>query len=493
MHVGNPGNQSPLSLLGDSFRSDHDPDAGNVSGRSNAPSSTGATYMGSTRWVNTVVGVADPEHSPNAVALRAKLQQLFEPHITGQNREAFQQLIDQRAIRLNEMGETPESVEATLAKGQKLDRLSQGVVGAARSVPFAIASRLIDTVPGLTAFAKTPQMVGFIAGLFSGAVDTVGGGSGLLKKATSDTQWLTAKPEQLEAVMADAAKAREPGLGRTAAEVTVAFQTYSLRNVLRIGTAAVGADKLSEKGAAELDSWMSAAGGVAAGVASYAGLNAVSEQNHRVGPEYLLGRQDWEAQYTALKEVNPWKDPLINGGKRLLQIPVDATTETLASIRNLGTATNLTLSVGILGGGFAGAVAAKVAATEAAQKAGIGAVGTAAIGQAVNTAVSAPVFGVWTAAAVLGGPVFDKAASLIQEKAGSLLDQAANRLHGRPSGSQPLPSEPHDDTKLETMEGGGQPPSGTNETGDHVVLEIVEEEEGQHHRQPPLNAAERNV
>ena len=43
MHIGNSGNQSPLSLLGDSFRSDHDPDAGNVSGRSNAPSSTGAT------------------------------------------------------------------------------------------------------------------------------------------------------------------------------------------------------------------------------------------------------------------------------------------------------------------------------------------------------------------------------------------------------------------------------------------------------------------
>lgn len=58
------------------------------------------------------------------------------------------------------MGETPESVEATLAKGQKLDRLSKGVVGAMNSVPFGAASRLLDTVPALTAFASGPAMVG---------------------------------------------------------------------------------------------------------------------------------------------------------------------------------------------------------------------------------------------------------------------------------------------------------------------------------------------
>ena len=491
MHIGNSGNQSPLSLLGDSFRSDHDPDAGNVSGRSNAPSSTGANYMGSTRWVNAVVGIADPEHSPNSVALRAKLNQLFEPHITGQNREAFQQLIDQRAIRLNEMGETPESVEATLAKGQWLDRVSKATVGTVRSVPFAIASRLLDTVPGLTAMASTPAMVGFVAGVFSGAFDCIG--DGLLKRATSDTQWLTAKPDELETVMADAAKAREPSSMRTTLEVGAAFQTYSLRNVLRTGAAALAAEKMSPKGAAELDSWMATAGGPVAGGAAYLAWNRMDENNHRIGAEYLLGRRDWETRYTALKEVNPWKDPLINGGKRLLKLPVDMATDGLQSIRKFGTATSVVQNLGALGGGFAGVISARAAVAKAAEKAGVGPVAQAAISHTVNTFASAPVYFAWTSGAVLAGAAADKAASLIQEKAGSLLDQAANRLHGRPSGSEPLPSEPHDDTELETMEGGGQPPSGTNETGDHVVLEIVEEEEGQHHRQPPLNAAERNV
>ena len=65
----------------------------------------------------------------------------------------------------------------------------------------------------------------------------------MLKKATSDTQWLTAKPEELETVMANAAKAREPSLARTTGEVGLAFQTYSLRNVLRTGMAAIGAEK----------------------------------------------------------------------------------------------------------------------------------------------------------------------------------------------------------------------------------------------------------
>ncbi len=487
MHIGNSGNQSPLSLLGDSFRSDHDPDGGNVSGRSNAPSSTGATYMGSTRWVNTVIGVEAPEHSPNAVALRAKLHQLFEPHITGQNRQAFGQLIDQRAIRLNEMGETPESVEATLAKGQKLDRLSKAVVGTVRSVPFAIASRLLDTVPGLTAMATTPAMVGFVAGVFSGAFDCIG--DGLVKRATSDTQWLTAKQDELESVMADAAKAREPSSMRTTLEVGAAFQTYSLRNVLRTGAAALATEKMSPKGAAELDSWMATAGGPVAGGAAYLVWNRMDEKNHRTGPEYLLGRRDWEASYKALKEVNPWKDPLINGGKRLLKMPVDVATDGLQSIRKFGTATSVVQNLGALGGGFAGVLSARAAVTKAAEKAGMGPVAQAAISHTVNTFASAPVYFAWTSGAVLAGAAADKAASFIQEKAGSAFDRAANYLHGRPSGSQPLPTEPHDDIALARMEE-GHALSEAAGASDHIVLEIVEEEP---HQQSPLNAAERHV
>ena len=457
----------------------------------------------------------------NAVALRAKLHKLFEPHITEQNREAFTQLIDQRAIRLNELGETPESVEATLAKGQQLDRVSPVVVGAVRSVPFGAASRLLDTVPALTAFASGPVMIGFAAGTIAGVANTVG--VGVLKRATSDTQWLTAKPEELEPVMADAAKARELSPLRSTLEASANLQTFTLRNALRTGVAALTMTNVPDKKEAEspaetadrtakekhnatiknTDSWISASGSVAAGGASALIQQGINEHYHRTGPEYLLGRQDWEAQYTALKEVNPLKDPLINAGKRLAQFPVDIATDSLEAPRKVFTASSLLENVGMLGGGFAAVSAAQAAAKKTATDAGLGEPAVEAVGQAVNTVLSTPVFAGWAGASIMTGSAADKAVNYLQENTSSLLSQAANYLHGRPAGSQPLPAEPNDDAALEMMEQGLQqpqnvagdaPPVGT--TSGHIVLDIVEEEpRSPVAEQPshPLNNAERNV
>lgn len=408
---------SPAPLLEISVQQSSDPgspwlvsagSAGDVSGRSS---------------VNAVTG--SPEHSPNAQAIYNKLTSIFEPHITGQNRLDFQMLIEQRATRLNDLGETPQSIEAVLAKGQKLDRVAQAAVGTVRSVPFGIASRMLDTVPALTSFARTPAQIGYTAGLFSGAVDSYGGGGGVLKKATSDTQWLAAKPDDLEPVMARAAKDKQPGLGRVAVEVGAAFQTYSLRNVLRIGAAALSTHTLGNKGAAEVDSWLAATGSPVAGAAAYAALQHLNEKNHRVGPEYLLGRRDWEAQYMALKDTNPWTAPLANAGKRLAKVPLDMATDSLEAIRTLGNATDLIKSAGVLGGGFAGILAAKSAATEAATRHGLPEPAVAAIGQAVNTLASAPVFATWTTADVMTGAALDKAVETLQEQVPGLAGRTA--------------------------------------------------------------------
>lgn len=478
---------------GESFRTTH----------GSFRSGVGGTEGASTSTVNVVTGVEDPANSPNAHALREKLTRFFEPHVTEQNREAFTQLIEQRATRLNEMGETPEGVEATLAKGQWLDRVSQGVAGAVKSVPFGAASRLLDTVPALTAFASGPAMIGFVAGTISGVADTVGGG--VLKRATSDIHWLSAKPEELDPVMADAAKAREPSPLRSTLEASANLQTFTLRNALRTGVAAAMTTDVPDKKATETpaetadrtakekhnanardtDSKISASGSVAAGGASALIQQGINEHYHRTGPEYLLGRQDWEAQYTALKEVNPLKDPLINGGKRLAQIPVDMMTDGLEATRNFFTATSLVQNVGMLGGGFAAVEALKDVAGKSMEKAGFGEPAVATTKQAINTVAAAPVFAGWAGASIMTGSAADKAVNYLQENTSSLLNQAATYLHGRPSGSQPIPA---DDTALENMEE-GRPQQNTTGNDQPVVAAHDQEHPEIVTEQPPTTTA----
>lgn len=548
MHINSPSHSPFLAQDtersdGESFRTAHgsmraEGDSDSTNGGSfrtthgSFRSEVGGAAGASTGGVEVVVGVADPANSPNAHALREKLTKFFEPHITEQNREAFTQLIQQRATRLNEMGETPESVEATLSKGQNLDRVSRGVVGAVNSVPFGAASRLLDTVPALTAFASGPAMVGLVGGTMAGVANTVG--VDLLKRATGDTQWLTAKPEQLDPVMAEAAKTREPGQLRATLESSLNLQTFTVRNLLRTGVAAMTMTNVPDKKESETptetadrtakekhnanaknnDSWISASGSVVSGGASAAIQQGIDEHYHRTGPEYLLGRQDWETQYTALKDVNPFKDPLINAGKRLAQLPVDIATDTLSATRKAFTASALMENVGMLGGGFAAVSVAQAAAKQKAAEAGLGERGVDVVGQAVNAALGGPVFAAWAGASIMTGPAADKAASFLQENASALLGQAADYLHGRPSGSQPLPT---DDIALQNMEE-GIPQQSTTGNGQPVVahqdqnrLEIVTEEpptvtdtgqpsasgQGEVAMVPvdstPLNAAERNV
>ncbi len=496
---------------GESFRTTH----------GSFRSEVGGTEGASTSTVAVVTGVEDPANSPNAHALREKLTRLFAPHVTEQNRGAFTQLIEQRATRLNEMGETPQSIESTLAKGQMLDRVSRGASGALNSVPFGAASRMLDTVPAVLAPFAGPAMIGLAAGTIAGVANTVG--VGVLKRATSDTQWLTAKPEQLDPVMADAAKTREPSQLRATVESSLNLQTFTLRNALRTGLAGLTMTNVPEKKEAETpaetkdrtakekhnvnvkntDSWISANGSVVSGGASALIQQGIDEHYHRTGPEYLLGRQDWEAQYTALKEVNPLKDPLINGGKRLAQIPVDIMTDGLEATRKVFTASALMENVGMLGGGFAAVSVAQAAAKKTATDAGLGEPAVEAVSQAVNTALGGPVFAAWAGASIMTGPAADKAANYLQDTASSLLGQAANYLHGRPSGSQPLPIEPNSDEALEMVEQGLQPPQNTTgdtpptgTTNDHIALDIREEEPhptGTEQPSHPLNNAERNV
>nr|WP_298116402.1 hypothetical protein [uncultured Pseudomonas sp.] len=466
---------------GESFRTTHGSFRSEVGGAAGA----------STSAVAVVTGVEDPANSPNAHALREKLTRFFEPHVTEQNRGAFTQLIEQRATRLNEMGETPQSIEATLAKGQMLDRVSRPLAGFVNSIPYGAASAKLSTIPALSPDHKV--LSSFTGGVFGGAMDKVAGGTGLLKNATSDTLWLSAKPDELEPVMADAAKAREPSLARKAGEAALTIQTFSLMGVAH--TALVPAAlKMTEKAAAAMTTTINVAGTPILGAASSSAQHHINESNHRVGPEYLLGKQDWEASYTALKNYSA-RDAMTNLGKRTAQLPVDIATNGLQAIRDFGNAGSLLQNVGGLGGGYALTTLAREGIKKQAEKHGLGDLATGLIDKTAATIGNAASFAAWSAASVAGDTLADRASSFIR-------DNAANYLHGRPAGSQPVPTEPHDDG-LEMTAQGLQPPQNAaghaptaSTTNDHVVLDIVEEEPhptGTEQPSHPLNNAERNV
>ncbi len=350
---------------------------------------------------------------PHWMPIADQLRDIFRPHFDGTNDAQFEILIQQRAERLQAMGETPATVAAVLAKGANRDRLAQATVGFVRSVPFGIASRLFDVKQALTAFAKTPAQIGSVVGAGSGAADTFGGT--LLGKATSNTQWLAASPDHLEPVMAQAHKAAQPSLGRLAAEVSLAFQTYSLRNVIRTGVAPLAVHAAGAATAANVDSWIASVGGPLAGAAAYMAMQHMNETHHRTGAEYLLGRTDWEDQFKLLKQ-STWTDPLVGTGKRAAKLlVVDLATETLAATRSLFTATNLIKNVGALAGGFAGVLTAQTAVGKAATDAGYTEAAVAAVKRAASTVLSAPVYAMWTTADVMAGPTINAVAGHLQQ------------------------------------------------------------------------------
>ncbi|WP_190275194.1 hypothetical protein [Collimonas fungivorans] len=355
---------------------------------------------------------------PNKEAISAQLLDIFAPHINERNLEAFALLIDERASRLDEKGETPATIHQILSKGTNMDRVAQASVGFIRSVPFGIASRLMDVKQVLTAAAKTPAQVGAVVGAFSGAADTVG--ATILEKSTSNTQWMKVDAEQLEPVMAEA-KGATGNLLKQALEISVSFQTYTGRNILRNTVVPTVVKKAGVAAAAEVDSWIAAAGGPVAGAAAYAAMNAFNEKKHRVGPEYLLGRPDWEEHFDSLKNAT-WTGAGANGLKRAARLPVDIALDTLGGARELFTAKRL-LTNGVLAGGFAGVSAAKTAAGVAAKKAGMNPAGISAIKETVGTLASAPVFAAWTMTDVLADTAIGKA-SEAANKLGNMIHQS---------------------------------------------------------------------
>ncbi|MBC3349510.1 type III effector protein RopAA [Pseudomonas sp. SWRI196] len=350
-------------------------------------------------------------------AIKAQLTRVFEPHINGANRQAFEALIDDRSRTLANDGETTQSVDAVLTKGSRLDRASHDTVGFLRSVPFGAASIALDFAPAVTGNGSitAPLALSAIAGLVSSASDTVG--NGLIKRATSDTQWLVAENADLEPVMQEAAKAVKPSLTTQAAEGSMTFQTFTARNVLRTVVQPVVTKTVDAQTGSKVDSVIAAIGSPLSGMAAYDLQHSIDKSKHRVGPEYLLGRQDWHQRFKDLKDYGVGGAAL-GIAKRVGRLPLDIARDGSKSLQALVTPTGLVSGIGALAGGITAIGMAQTAAVNAARQAGISPAGVAAVGKATVTATMAPVVAAWVTTGVLTQPLADKASAALDRLTG---------------------------------------------------------------------------
>ncbi|MGF6207677.1 hypothetical protein ABH906_003683 [Pseudomonas frederiksbergensis] len=372
--------------------------------------------------------VAITPGSPEALAgLKTQMTELFRGDRTEENGAEMDALANGRANKLHEMGFTPAAIEGLLDKAERMDRVTVPTQGAVGGLPFGVVTVVLDKVPGVTADAAgNPGYTGYIAGSMSGAADVVG--AGLLTKATEDSLWLKAPADKLEDIMAASQKTKsEANPLKQAGQSATALQTFTVRNVARLGVAAALNATLGPKAAAAADTAIGSAGGMVAG-AGY----AVIMHNHQkaaglVGGAQLFGRKDWEEQVIELRDCSPSK-PYINGAKRAAKFPLDVATDTLSSVRKVFEGGNLLTNGGALAGGFAVTGIARNAAKTAALNHGLPAGAVAAADHAVNVAGSALTFAAYGAAGVLAGKATDKGVKVIQEdippKAQKLADGA---------------------------------------------------------------------
>jgi hypothetical protein len=348
--------------------------------------------------------------------------------------------VEDRVQKLMEMGETAESIKATFAKGRRHDIGAAAARGFVGSIPFGVASRLLDTVPAIgdrvvSALNTTPGIKetpnafkrGLADGLVSGVADHIG--TEALTPAMRNLQWLSSPAEDLDETMHKAQVRAQAGLLRAVAQNAAAMQTFTARNVVRgIVGAAITATRYAAA-ATETDSWIGAIGSPLSG----AGFNLVNrhldERAHRTGPEYLLGRTDWEQQYCALKDAT-WAGAAANGAGRVAKAVVNTVDATLSAPHTLLRASSLAMNGGALGLGLAAVGMATEGAATLAQKSGASATGVVAAQHAARTLSSAGVFASWTSAEILTQPALSTIRDLSNATGDLARTGVSTALHG---------------------------------------------------------------
>lgn len=388
--------------------------------RSVHPSTSSQAQISGDHGVHLVGGI-EYQHA-NEAALHHKLASLYEHLMDGENSADFHQMMEPVARGLHEMGETPAAVEANIAKAVGFNRTSQVARGAIRAVPFAATSLALDNFPILSSFAHHAAIQGLNAGMQSAIADTFG--CALLDRMGEDSVWMHAKPEELNPVMRQAADARAPSNLRLAGEYGLAIQSYTARNLIRLGTAATVTAFAGPEVAANVDSKLSAAGGIAAGGLMGVTTYEIDRHKGRTGPEYMFGRTDWKDQYQALKDATVLSGPVMGAVKRTAKLPLDIMTDTPRALRALASAGSIgkTLS---LSGGLGGLTWARAAVSTALKSTTYSAASVAALSHLTNVGGSALVYGSVPGIEILGDDIGDKLTSTLQTDLPNALGNAS--------------------------------------------------------------------
>ncbi|RMP09547.1 Type III effector HopAA1-1 [Pseudomonas syringae pv. persicae] len=336
--------------------------------------------------------------------------------------EQIDALIDARARRLSEQGETRASIGETFAKAEKFDRLATTASSALRATPFAAASVLQYMQPAINKGDWLPAplkpLTPFISGALSGVMDQVG--TKMMDRATGDLHYLSTSPDRLHDAMAASVKRHSPGLGRQVVDMGIAVQTYSARNAVRTVLAPALASRPAVQSAVDIS--VSTAGGLAANAGFGNRMLSVQSRDHLRGGAFVLGLKDkqpkadlndetdWLDAYNAIKSAS-YSGAALNAGKRMAGLPLDIATDGLKAVRSLVSATSLVQNGVALAGGFAGVGKLQEMATKNISHPAT----SAAVSQLTNLAGSAGVFAGWTTAALATDPAVKKAESFIQD------------------------------------------------------------------------------
>lgn len=356
--------------------------------------------------------LSDIERRTQEIA--ASIGTMFKHHLTEENSEPLQALINDRAKQLAEDGEDAKTLEGVMSKGAKLGHAARIARGAILSSPFCAASLAGDFAPSLKGITASPHANNAILAAMSAGMDGIGGV--LLQRATSDLEWLVAEDHELEPAMQAAAQKAKPGLARKAAEGSLSFQTFSGRNAARLVVQPAVTLTHGPKTAAKVDALMAGLGSLVCGAGAYEVQHAIDKRRHRTGPEYLLARTDWHERYKALKSYGV-TDAVAGVARRAALLPLDIARDGLEALRSPLTPAGLAAG-SILTGGLTGISEATAKVTSLARKAGFSPAAVDAFGKLTVLTTMAPVIGTWVASAIVTQPLVDEVKKGLDRRTG---------------------------------------------------------------------------
>lgn len=291
--------------------------------------------------------------------------------------DGLDHLVQDRARELHEMGETPDTVAENMAKAQKMDYISEAFGGALKAFPFAIsgyASGAIKLGAGVAgASVGSEALAGAIDGATAMMLKSVG--DKVFAPVVKDTLWLAADAEKLEPEMQEVLKKRQ-GLGESLKLAPLGSQGFNGRNAVVGGVATVSHN--NPQAVSHTSNVLSLAAGSAGNV-----LTNKFSASH--GPEFLLGRTDWKAQYTALKATSVKQQLTSGGGERLKTLLLS-----LATPRNYAkgvlniTSGNMVSEIGALAVALAGNNALRNVARNPGVSGAVSSASSAAIDEAIG-------------------------------------------------------------------------------------------------------------